>query len=144
MKIQKPSYEEIMKKSNSVSWWYFVPVFLKEVGNTISIMKNKLKDDEKFNSIDLIQLRTLYKELRDSSVKNKDSENYNGVQSEKTVSKSILDIINQYYSQTNISVGIQKRMTKSRYFTPGMPGMVTSYYYKVGKIPEYALLNFEH
>jgi hypothetical protein len=142
MKNNRPNYELIMLKSQSGSWWTFVGVLLNDIANTINIFKNKLTKNEKFNSVDLPQLRALYKQLRDNSKNNKETSKYSEVENEKQLVRDIFTILNSYYNETGISVGIQKRVTKSRFVTPGMPYSVTSYYFKVGKIPEYTLLQF--
>lgn len=137
---KKPTYSELALQSASSSWWYFVPVALKELGNTISIIKGKLINDEQFNQEDLPKLRKLYAQLRDLSAKNKELSNFNGVAEEKDLLKQMFTVVNSYFDKTNITAGVQKRVTRAMMGSP--VATVDSYYYKVGNDKGFALLVF--
>lgn len=140
MKQKKPSYNEVVLRSAASSWWSFLPLALKEVGNTIGTLKKKLESDSKFNEIDLPELRKLYAQLRDLSSKNKDAQNFNGPNEEKELLKQMFAIINSYFDRTSITAGIQKRITRTMAGSP--VGTVDNYYYKVGYDKEFASLPF--
>lgn len=131
----KESYEDMMLRSQAASWWSFAQrIVLTDVVNTIEIFKKKLKDDDAFEK-DLIQLRKFYKEFRDSSKINKEQNQYNKIDNEKQLLRNIFDILNSYYDKTGITMSVEKRVTKARFFTPGFPSMIDSYYFRVGKNP---------
>lgn len=135
-----PSYAELALKSASTSWWYFVPVAIKELGNTIANIKDKLTDDQQFTQEELPKLRLLYAQLRDLSKKNKDQSNFDGVIEEKDLMRQMFVIINKYFDKTRIIAGVQKRVSRS--MMGSAVASVDSYYYKVGNDKGFELLAF--
>ncbi len=136
--IKKPlSYAETAARAEASAWWLFVPEFLRQIADTVSTIKRKLQDNEKFNTVDLLSLRDLYRKFSAMTEANKKATNTSGITDEKALVKQMFELINSYFEKTQIAAGIQKRLTKVY-----GGGTVDNYYYKVGDWKEYSLLRF--
>lgn len=127
---KKESYKDKADRSYASSWRVSFGVIIKELITTISNLKDRLKDNDQFNSVDLVTLRSLYSRVTKLVEKNK-QENNSDIAEETGLVQQMLDIINSYGSQTNIFAGVQKRV--SRTWAGSALANVTSYYYHVGK-----------
>lgn len=124
-----PTYQEKLDQSIASSWNVSFPVIMREITNTINIIKRPLANSDNFKK-DLDKLRNLYVQVSELNKRNKNS-NSTDISKEMELVQNMIDIINSYADQTKLYNCVEKRVTRAAMGSP--IATVTSFYYKVGR-----------
>ena len=138
MKIpeKKPTYEQIKMKADAFSWRISFKSIIKEIIESVVLLKDRLKDNLNFQQKSLPELRRLYKQVNDLVKNNQETQNYD-TKKEMELVQTMINIINEYGQQTNVFAGVKRRLTRAIAGSQG-PATITSYYYTFGKDPSFS------